>query len=648
MSTQPNANMKLRKVTILDLSDITTTILTPDTVIFRHVHKTNHVNHTLDITSFCYKKRAPSPPNQIGDFVDPSSLDIHRLNIARQVIDLIRGQSFDVAKNYKHWFSTFMNWTDANYPEVMLGDLNGMKIVYIGYTAHLFQRISSSPKSDDHLTATVAANYQKGAYKFISIATGEDPRIIKTWSTRLRKSKPGILKAGKPSSEEQDMCFAAHINFLDEVHRVIVEGENYPIKLIPPAGETYYLYDDIGFRKSYTLKLMYAELKKHPTLPPLEILIADSEELSNLSEKEKQLAYAALTTKVATSNSENRNAYRSKNLVTMAMAAGLVSFIAATGGNSSVVSGIEPSDFKPIPSSKGKRLLGIKARAYGKTVHPEFGARYSSTYNKILELRKWLLGPKDTPLLFPFPKRDGRFATILASHLQAYKSLLDKLMPEVTWVTPTDYRKNVSYQYLKISNGDTLLTAQKLGNTVGTVETHYGRPSLEDFAKEFTAFFDAMQNAAVARGRYQNHIPVHIIETDSASVEIPGGACMSAVGEPKLEIGFTSHSPTPSCREPEYCVFCKYYAIHADTTDIKRLLSIKFIIEVSQAHYDSARWAEYMYPLQYRLNEVITAVSEKVSDKQLVNKIQAEVESGELDPFWASHLDALIYMGYVS
>ncbi|WEX14242.1 hypothetical protein P2T68_27045 [Pseudomonas sp. G11] len=648
MSRQCDTNLVLRKLTLIDLSDVTTTILNPDTLVFRHENKSTLQLNTLDVSSFCYKKRAHSPRGKIGDLVDPASLDIRRLKIATFVIEHIRGQNFETARLHKQRFSLFLDWVDSNHSDIKLDDKSDMKLAYVGYTAYLLQRQNSAPANNDRLSASVATNYQKGACKLISLATGEDQRVIKQWATKLRKSKPGIVRAGMRSSSEQDICFAAHINFLDEVHRVIVNNENFPLVLTPQLGNTYYLYDEIGFRKPHNLRLMYTALRKHPTLPPVDILIEGNEELNSLTGKQKSATYAILEGKILDSNSNNRNAYRVRKLVVMAITAGLMSFIAATSGNLSVVAGIKPDDFKPIPGSKGKRLIGLKGRANGKLISPEFGAQYSSTYNKILALRQWLLGTEDSPLLFPFLRRSGQYGQVNATHIQSYKKLLNKLMPAVAWIKPTDYRKNVSYQYLKMSGGDTLLTAQKLGNTVGTIESHYGRPSLEDFAEEFSKFFDSMQNAAIKRGRTQDRIPVRILEDDSQSVKIPGGSCTSALAVPTPATGFTSLSPAPACREPEYCVFCKYYAIHADETDLKRLLSIKLLIGVSQSHYDPDRWTEQLYPLQYRIDEVIAAVTEKISDISLVSKIQDEVESGDLDPFWASHLDTLVYMGYAS
>ncbi len=636
-----------RTVTVLDLGDITTTILIPDSVVFRHKHEKTGHTHYLDVTSFCYTKRS-AQSGIIGNLVDPTSLVLSRLSTARDIIDFIRGQAYERAKTHKAIFSSFLQWVDSNYSEIDFLDRNNWRSVYVTYTAHLIQRLNLPPRAPERLAATVATNYQKGACKFISIATGEDERVIKLWATKLRKSMPGIAGPGTPSATEQDISFAAHIQYVDEVHRVIFKKENFPLVLTSQSDEDYFLYDDIGFRKQKNVKLMYGELTKFPALPTMEALITGSPELSRLSQNSKNDAYAILRAKVLISNSEYRNPYRARNLVITALTAGLLSFIAATGGNLSPVADLRPTDFKPIPTSKGRRFLGIKSRAGGKRVEPEFGAKYSSTYNKILDLRQWLLGKTESALLFPFPRRSGEYGQILYSHIQSYKHLLHVFLPNVVWVTPAQFRKNVSYQYLKISDGDTLLTAQKLGNTVSTVQTHYGRPALEDVAKEFTFFFDAIQKAAIARGRNQSTIPVTIIQPDATSIEIPGGSCMSAEGLPSIAKGFNSLSPVPSCREPEYCVFCKHYAIHADETDIKRLLSIKFIISVTQQYHDPEQWTERLSPLQYRIDEILEAISMKLVDANLIDRIQAEVECGELDPFWAVHLDALVHIGYVS
>ncbi|KAI2694449.1 hypothetical protein [Pseudomonas sp. TNT3] len=346
----------------------------------------------------------------------------------------------------------------------------------------------------------------------------------------------------------------------------------------------------------------------------------------------------------------NPRGYAATALVNRALSAGLITFVSASGTNLSVVQELELHTEQIVPSTQGKRYSGTKARAEGKEVYPEFGVEYVPVFKKIMDLRKWLLNGRESLLIFTYQADSGDIFRMEPSCVKEVKNLFSSALPETVWVTPTQWRKGVGSEYIKLSDGDTLLTSEKLGNSENVVRLHYARPSIEDTATELTAFFDSVYSKAISRTRSLSEIPVKIIEDSDHPSNTPSGYCDRPVElPPALADGFTALAPVPSCGEPVTCLFCVYFSVHADEQDIRRLVSLEYILKSSKGSMAIEKYAEKFSPMIHRISEVLVEIG-KVAEHgtSLIDSIKAQVAGGKLDKFWQIHFNTFVSVGVVS
>lgn len=80
-----------------------------------------------------------------------------------------------------------------------------------------------------------------------------------------------------------------------------------------------------------------------------------------------------------------------------------------------------------------------------------------------------------------------------------------------------------------------------------------------------------MREVAVAQTRTVERIPVQTLDETVDVQTLAVGACTTTSLQPEKATGFTAQAPTPNCQQFEHCLFCQYYAVHADDTDVRKL-----------------------------------------------------------------------------
>ena len=220
----------------------------------------------------------------------------------------------------------------------------------------------------------------------------------------------------------------------------------------------------------------------------------------------------------------------------------------------------------------------------------------------------------------------------------------------MVWITPQQWRKHVSSQYVQLSDGDLLLEAEKMGHSLDTAKKNYSRTSFKDASQQISQFFHELRDVAVEKTRTVERIAVRTLDETVDAQILPVGACITAAPQPEKAIGFTAQAPTPNCQQFENCLFCQHYAVHADEEDIRKLLSLKSLLGyVKQKATDLIKWEQQFGVVLHRIDEVLTELSnpyETLRDRIL--SIQEEVESGDLDAYWLNHFELLIDLGWIS
>lgn len=641
-----------RSVVHVEFDDIEVEVLRPESVVLIYRESVNSPScKTADLGCFCYRSRSKSAGKKgVGTAVDLTSLDVDRIPVVKRSMDFFRsGGPRSVETKYGD-FKKFYDWIDCQEKTYVFSDYESMKTAYCDYSNYL-NHTSALSRLGGGINRTTANGYQASAAILISLVLDIPVHKVRSFTFGIPRNRGQIDRLSNLSSqEERSRTFAALVNFIGEVHRVVVEGGGLPIKFHSPSDEDffYYLPQQIGDKKEDMESFAYY-LKSFKEFPKF-FSVVESLGLNVEGERRKIL-------KSAHSNCRNsaRRILRDPRckaaiwLANRAISASLITFISATGTNFSVAQELVLDTEQVEASTQGKRYSGAKGRAEGKEVHPEFGTDYLPVYKKIRDLRSWILNGRESQLLFPYQTEQGSISRLERWSLKELKRMFSVALPNTVWVTPTQWRKGVGSEYIKLSDGDTVLAAEKLGNSEAIVRQHYARPSVDDTAVELTMFFDSVYNQAIGRTRSLDQIPVKIQDREEVS-NIPTGCCNNSEElTPVLAPGFTSLAPAPSCGEPATCLFCSFYGVHADEQDVRRLLSLQYLLRASKGSMANERYLEKIAPMLHRIDEVIAEV-EQVSNIQptLVSTIRAQVEGGALDSFWEIHFNTFVSVGLVS
>ncbi|WP_426217692.1 hypothetical protein [Pseudomonas sp. DWRC2-2] len=644
------SEFQARAITQLDVGDYNAEALQPESVVLTSkVGLYSAHTYRWDVGAFCYTSRDSRSQRCGGVKVDPASFDVRRRDFVRKLIERFReGNPNTVEGNFRD-VRRFMNWMDSKYDVSQIHDCTLLKAAYQNYTSDLLREMHVSGIAGAPLSQETARSYQRGARLTLSVAFDLDDVQLRRLAAFIgrRKLSRGDFVIGT-SSDDKAVMFAALVNFIDEVHRVIVLDGALPVKLVSEKDKDYYYYSSsqagLSSEVSGTIYDILNELSEFPSRRSVLLRLKTVDE----SVRERNAYWNARASfKNFRSDIECPAA---RALANKAMVAALICFVSASGQNLSVCRDLKLTTEQVVPSTQGRRFSGTKGRADGKEVYPEFGVEFAPLYKKILSIRQFMVQQQETDLVFPVFSKKAELVNIQNININGLKRFFSNSLPNLSWVTPKEWRQNVSSEYLKLSGGDTHLVAEKLGNTEGVVRAHYGRSSFEDSADQLNSFFNALHQSALIRTRSQATIPVQLIDDTVSSHSVPAGQCVNSDDNaPDLAEGFTPLAPLPSCKDPETCLFCAHYGVHADEHDIRRLLSLKFIINETKARRSSESFNNRFVPMLHRVEEVLEAiVSKNPTMVELIENVSKGIDHGDLDSFWGVHFDTLVSIGVVS
>lgn len=349
----------------------------------------------------------------------------------------------------------------------------------------------------------------------------------------------------------------------------------------------------------------------------------------------------------------------------------LFCFIAATGVNYSVASSLVYGSEEFIPQ-RGYVFSGLKVRSGNKIVYAEFNKVFEKYFLKFKELRSWAVSKLnvDPELWFflfaefdPHINRRGiqrllgerkinrdSYIRIPSGPSSALNSIFKIHDIDVKYISSKDLRQGVAFDWHKISGGDVALVAQKLGNNISTVQQAYSSVNDEDAYPELSEYYGKVIERVKALGQSESGgTPVKIL-VDDKTENLPVGSCENPnLLKPKKALQFSRSAPNPDCARSETCLFCEYFAIHADKNGLKKLLSFREIFPLIKERSGSIdRYITIFAPIEGRIDEILKYIKESFPAKaDLIEEVLIEVSEGELDEFWEHHFNFLVELGYV-
>lgn len=556
----------------------------------------------IDIGSMCYQEFAfdSSGKNHASYDVWLTNLatyDERRLNFLGAFIDSMRLKN-NLKPTSKRKFilkiMRFICWIGAQSFDVDFGDISEIKKAYEEYTKWLYHRIKLKDDNPLKISNNAASYEQKAARFACALMAGTDVKTVEYWAMPIRLSDKekfsGTLTISPTTDEDRFSTYAALCDFIHQAWNLWGKKESDAIKV-----------NDVT---------LYCHL-----------------DLYNESRREE--------------------------LYNKVVVAALMSFIGASGANLQVALGASLDKFDYGLSEKNTRMAGVKSRAGGKTVYPEFAAKYLNIWKKWLDIREmWLASHgSSSDAAFPYLGMGEVIKPLPSSLTDVTKPAASMFMRHysVKWITARNWRGFKSKLLGKASNNDVFAAAQMQGHSVKTAITNYANRNLADAAKEISVALNAVYVSAIARCRNKAHIPISIVETTYPDQVTVIGVCQSETElAPVIADGFTLFAPQPDCSIKETCLFCDKYAAHADEKDVRKLLSFSFLVNELSKTIPHAEWARRWPPYLHRVNEILEQMkSAQPGVVAIIDKITEEIEYGELDEFWLDYYETLTHLGVV-
>lgn len=653
-----------RDVVFISLSDTETDFLHAEKVVLR-----SKANRSLDLGQFCFLNRAlkatssgkkPHAPRIIQ--VDPASLCKERLLVVSKLIEAFRASTNTDATLMRRYnairaFFIYIDSHDTNISNEAQDSEYYLRWLD-SYVSHLRKRTKLMPTNPNHLLQGGAYANQLSVIWLMDVVFGfsaEDVQARVNLFVRKNTNQP------RRSVKREDFktTTQAHLLVFQQLSEFLMARRKFPLRIdLSQVG-----YGESDFYSSRQPKIAAWKFDKNlnpvsvDTMIPHYAAIGQSTTWGQLN-----VVYKSVQKQIErplSSLSENQNL---RTLVCYATSAFLHAFVAETGANGSVIPKLRKGDESDQPVTRGLKFSGLKARAGNRVVTPEFGAAFLPWFRRYEKFRAWVLKSleiKDHEYWFftiSTPPNSGKIlirSTSMGFEVlkRQYKNFLKAHFPDLVWIDWQNLRLATSDNFLKASESDIGLTAIKLSNKVETVRDKYSHSSIEDAASEISAMFEALSKSIIRKSRTTTSpIKVTVLGPADPAIETMSGECTASSNDnPTRSPEFTDAVLDPHCTKAESCLFCKYFAVHADEKDVRKLLSIIFLIPLflSASATDTA-FIETLAPLMHRANEVLKQI-EEVSDesKKLVARVKESVDEGNLEPFWEDHFDYLIEMNYL-
>ena len=604
---------------------------------------------TLDIGTLFYRKRVSD--EILSEQQLAASFDEKRRYFLQCLTDyLLQMGGSDLSKGLFYYTSKlFLDWVDSQKKTFDFSNKDSVIDAYRRYSKYLVDRTLLVDTEEESLAAHTAKQYQRNTAKLIAYVFDchEIDIVSQAMQVQSQRYDVPILPIAE---EDHQKTYATLQNIFLEVHRIIVQEGSFPAHFKSVDEENFYFYSGFHHQteKQHIQFDIQSYLVKYPVIPAFSKMLADFE-LEN-SEHRKRLRE---NRNQAIRNLEERNKDKRhierERLASYGLCIGMLLFIAQTGANLDTAQQLQLDTMEILPSTQGRRFSGTKSRAGGKIVYPEFGVKFEPVFRKILELREWYIQDEACDFIFPLRNELQQLGPVSYSRLQLMKKLFQRIFPRMVWITPQQWRKHKSSQTVEFSDGDLLLEAEVMGHSLDTARNNYARTSFKDAAQQISQFFNELREVAVAQTRTLERIAVQTLDEPVDVQTLPVGACVTATPQPEKALGFTEKAPTPNCQQFEHCLFCQHYAIHADDTDVRKLLSLKSLLGyVKQKATDLIKWESQFGVVLHRIDEVLTELSNTYETlKDRILSIQEEVENGDLDTYWLNHFELLIDLGWI-
>lgn len=625
-----------RKMKFLDLSQLGKPQRFPENTAIRVDASLR--KSALDFGAFAYLERAQSMTTRPSDEdvfdVNLGALLKHRRKVINAIYDhiYISGINEATVKKLFERGKTLFEWLDRSQLHDAFLNKHTAREAYLRYSDWLYQTVVSG----GGIAINTAAERQRLLRKLISLVFEIDVEEIIRGVPKLK----GHAVHFRVPEEAEVRAYIQSMSVLATTFGNFVLGqEKFPFKLTMPNYSTYI----------FPFKLMPCSTPHARNLNPyvdydngrFKDLLPPTDDVSKKWNKKAR----HFMREMERCNSEER-CYVRMRLASVALSAYAILIQSITGASPSELILFEYDEALDVEKNHLKKeLTSIKFRAGGKkTRYLIGGSKGLKILRDYLRLREWVLDGGECKYLFFQMSRDGCYtgeftklhhAFATQGRLPMVRLLFGKLPDSLSFSMLRKYKSLVLHEL----GFPVDTTASLLNHAVATNQSYYAETTDERCHAELEKYWESVRSAA------------DLVKTRKSRRK-GDGIASSPVGQCKK-----MHHPVPAAEAPPIapdcntqfgCLYCKHYMCHADDEDIRKLLSLNYVLkEVRQFAIDIEHATNLFRDLQLRISVIIEAITKiSASKKTLVEKINKEVfELGNLTSFWENRLSRYEEMG---
>jgi hypothetical protein len=336
-------------------------------------------------------------------------------------------------------------------------------------------------------------------------------------------------------------------------------------------------------------------------------------------------------------NSNSSHTYRLE-LGLLAIKAYFMVLLDITSMNDSTLANVQWEDDDFIEEkSNSVKLRNIKRRAGNKKVVFTIQSIFMGSFRTFLKLRRFVLNGYDTETLFFLGVGKNARLTVASSRgsygVNAYQSFR-LIYPNLKFFGSQTQRKNAKKWSMKRTKGQIFLVAAWLQHTPRVSEQNYPSESRVESQNQMGDYLI-----------YQHNITMEINNERLSSV----GGCSSPDSTPQSNALFTSVKP--DCRQKMTCVFCTHYRIKPIAEEIRKLLSMEYVINRHSRLYarSDIQFNTVMGPILERIRLILIAMKTRYPETDsIILEVRRDVyDNQNLYWYWEKRLEQLWELGWV-
>ena len=529
------------------------------------------------------------------------------------------GQSGATLYSNISYIIQFVSWLNDEHIEYIDNKIVA-KEIFLKYSYYLKTSIRNGA-----IGQATAHVHQRITLKLLRYITQDKENYISSGIqliTNIRKNK--TLKS---TDEDRKYHFNFYYKLFHQLTDFILDKKKYPMNLNLASG-------DIWVLPSSTVFISNGKNAPHA----FDTTTGDLHEIKTLRKLYGYTNYEAIDCLNDFKDNINKHNidFRSNKrllLASTALQAFYMLFLSITGMNDSTAATLPWNDEYEI-LKENQKFRTIKYRAGNKTVEFQIQNKFIKDFQKFLSLRRYLLPSFDCNFLFFSNYEDKATASSnrvksggSSTHINTkMRKNIDKNLPILS---SRILRVNKTHQVIKT---DGIIAASQLAqSSIDTIISTYQGESQESTQTQFNTYFKELNK--------------NIFQVENNAVETSVGYC-NQPNSPVSKLNFTNNEI--SCSQREGCLFCEKYAIHADETDIKKILSLQYVINESKyVAKDIAHFHNTYGVVLSRITDILNEI--KSLESSLENKckdIKIDVfKNQNLHPYWEHKLNTLIEMG---